>query len=188
MVWWLGCELDSQGNGFDFALGVRFFSFLPTPIQTLGINHPLTKWVPRTISAGDNGLEREADLSPPASVKVKNTWSYISTSQYVFGACCLINYVTKNFTLRLLYNISKVKYFVSNSCILNAISTATTNLCDINIRHCGMKYFEECLKNVSKCCSFIHRYIQYVNIFNVTAECTVILINYELHNQFFITQ
>jgi hypothetical protein len=34
---------------------------------------------------------------------------------------------------------------------------------------------------------YIGFFIQYVNIFNVTAECTVILINYEFHNQFLIT-
>jgi hypothetical protein len=33
----------------------------------------------------------EADHSPPSSVEIKNAWSYTSTPQYLFVACCLVN-------------------------------------------------------------------------------------------------
>jgi hypothetical protein len=40
---------------------------------------------------------READHSPPSSAKVRNAWSYIFLSQYVFMAWCLVKY-DDNFT------------------------------------------------------------------------------------------
>jgi hypothetical protein len=33
---------------------------------------------------------REAHHSPQSSAEVKNAWSYTSTPQYVFMACCLV--------------------------------------------------------------------------------------------------
>jgi hypothetical protein len=35
---------------------------------------------------------READYSPPSSAEVKNAWTYISTTQYVFLAWCLVKH------------------------------------------------------------------------------------------------
>jgi len=35
---------------------------------------------------------RDAGHSPSSNVEVKNTWSYISTPQYVFLAWCLIKH------------------------------------------------------------------------------------------------
>jgi hypothetical protein len=51
----------------------------------------------RDFSLGVKRPGREADHSRPSSAEVKNAWSYTSTPQYVFMACCLLEY-RDNFT------------------------------------------------------------------------------------------
>jgi hypothetical protein len=54
---------------------------------------------PSLLSNGYQGLfsgvkrpGREAEQSRPSSAEVKNTWSYISTLQYVFMGWCLVKH------------------------------------------------------------------------------------------------
>jgi len=46
--------------------------------------------VPEALSLGVNWPVRESDHSDVSSAEVKNAWSYISTSPYVFMAWCVI--------------------------------------------------------------------------------------------------
>jgi hypothetical protein len=56
----------------------------------------------RLVSAGVKRSARKSDHYHPSSAEVKNTWSYISTSQYVFMVLCLVkqkNICTLCFTI-----------------------------------------------------------------------------------------
>jgi hypothetical protein len=55
-----------------------------------GVPQPAIQWLPWALSLGVKWPGREADHLPPASAEIKNTWSYISTPQYVFMAWCLV--------------------------------------------------------------------------------------------------
>jgi len=58
----------------------------------LGPTHPPIQWVSRSLSPGVKWLGCEADDSPLTSAKVKNAWSYTSTSPYVYMVWCLVKH------------------------------------------------------------------------------------------------
>jgi hypothetical protein len=63
---------------------------------------PPIQWVPGFLSLGIKWSRHEADHSPPSSAEVKNEWSYTSSPQYAFMACCSVKKSTGT-TLYLLY-------------------------------------------------------------------------------------
>jgi hypothetical protein len=79
-----GVRVWSPGVGQDFIplhVVQSFSGVHPGPIQ----------WVGGTLSPGVKQPKREAQLSPPASDGVKNSWIYTSTHPYVFMRQCLIS-------------------------------------------------------------------------------------------------
>jgi hypothetical protein len=52
----------------------------------MGPTQPPIQWVPEALSLEVNRSGREADHLYPSSAKVKNAWSYTSTTQYAFMA------------------------------------------------------------------------------------------------------
>jgi len=64
------------------------FATVSRPV--LGPTQPPTKWLSGDPSVGVKQRRCEADHSPSFNAEVKNTWSYNSTSPYVFVAWCLI--------------------------------------------------------------------------------------------------
>jgi hypothetical protein len=91
----LGYRLDDRGSRVRLPAGAGNFS-LHHRVQNGSGAHP-APWVPGALSLGVKRPGREADHSPPSSAKVKNTWSYTSTPQYVFMAWCLVKH-RDNFT------------------------------------------------------------------------------------------
>jgi len=67
-----------------------FLSATAVSRPALEPTQPPMQWVPAALSLGLKWPGREADHSPPSSAQVKNTWSYTSTTQYVFMAWCLV--------------------------------------------------------------------------------------------------
>jgi hypothetical protein len=67
--------LSQQGQGRDF------FTTMSRP--TLRPIHPPIQWEPGPLSIEVKWLGHEADLSPPTSVEVKNTWNYTSITPYM---------------------------------------------------------------------------------------------------------
>jgi hypothetical protein len=59
---------------------------------------PPIQWVPLALSPGVKRQGCKVDHSPPTTAKVKNTWIYTSTTQYIFVALCLISQAYDNFT------------------------------------------------------------------------------------------
>jgi hypothetical protein len=58
--------------------GKGYFLFVPVSIFALRTTQPPIQWV-----LGIKWLGNETDHSPPASVKVKNAWSYTLTPKYL---------------------------------------------------------------------------------------------------------
>jgi hypothetical protein len=50
----------------------------------VGPAQPPIQWMPRTSSPGVKRTESDAGQSPPLSTQVKNPWSYISITPYIF--------------------------------------------------------------------------------------------------------
>jgi hypothetical protein len=74
---------------------VKNFLFSAPSRPVLGPTHPPIKWVLEALSPGAKRAGREADHSPPTVAEVKNTWTYTSTSPYVFtGTTYLTLYLT----------------------------------------------------------------------------------------------
>jgi hypothetical protein len=69
------------------------FLFTTVSRTALGLTQPPIQWIPGALSLGVKRPGLEADHSPPSSAKVKEEWSYTSTSQY---ACMVLCSVTKN--------------------------------------------------------------------------------------------
>jgi hypothetical protein len=67
-----------------------FHSFMSR--TALGPTQPPIQWILEALSLGVKWPGRDADHSPLSSAKVKNAWSYKSTPQYVFMACCLVKH------------------------------------------------------------------------------------------------
>jgi hypothetical protein len=84
-------------GGFESRYGLRIFLFTTASRPNLGPTQPPIQWVLVSLSLGVKRPECEADNSPPSSAKVKNAWSYASTTQYVFMAWCLVKH-RDNFT------------------------------------------------------------------------------------------
>jgi hypothetical protein len=77
----------------QFLAGIEkgFFSLFATASRpALGPTQFLVQWVLGVLSPEVKLPECENYHSSPASVMVKNAWSYTSTSSYVFMAWCLI--------------------------------------------------------------------------------------------------
>jgi hypothetical protein len=89
----LGYRLDDRGSRVRFPAGL----FTTVSRTALGPTQPPIKWVSGALSLGVKRPRREADHSPPLSVRSKNAWSYTSTPQYVFMAWCLVKH-RDNFT------------------------------------------------------------------------------------------
>jgi hypothetical protein len=67
----------------------------------LGLTWPPIQWVPGALSSEAKWPGHEAEQSPPSSSKVKNMWSYTSTSLYVYMVWYLINLYCSNLITRL---------------------------------------------------------------------------------------
>jgi hypothetical protein len=89
----LGYGLDDQR--FQTWQGLGIFPFITASRSALGTSQPPIQWVPRDLSLGVKRQGREADHSPPSRAEVKNAWSYISTPQYAFIACCSLTWLSK---------------------------------------------------------------------------------------------
>jgi hypothetical protein len=72
------CKLGDEGVG----VRVKNFLFSTSSRSALGPTQPPNQWV----TPGVKRSRREADHSPPASAKVKQMWTYTSTSPYTFMA------------------------------------------------------------------------------------------------------
>jgi hypothetical protein len=71
---------------------LRIFLFATASRPALGPTQPSIQWVAGDISPGVKRPGREADHSSLSSAKVKNAWSYTSTSPYAFMAWCLVKH------------------------------------------------------------------------------------------------
>jgi hypothetical protein len=78
--------------GFDSRRGLGNFLFTTISRIALGPTQPPIQRVPRALSLRVKRPGRQADHSLPSSAKVKNSWSYIFTLQYVFMAWCLVKH------------------------------------------------------------------------------------------------
>jgi hypothetical protein len=112
--------------GFDSRRGLWIFLFTTASRRALEPIQPPIQWEPGTLSLRVKRLDREADHSPPISVKLKNAWSYTSTPQYAFMAWCSVKekhrdnftftfYLEASREVGLEVNTEKTKYiFVSH--------------------------------------------------------------------------
>jgi hypothetical protein len=87
-VWWLSYRLDNRG--YDFRWEPRLFANASRPV--LGPTQPPIQREPGALTPRVKRPGCEADNSPPYNTKVENTWSYISTSPYVFMSWLLIKH------------------------------------------------------------------------------------------------
>jgi hypothetical protein len=99
----LGYRLDNGGSRVQFLVRLGIFLFTTMSRTALGPSQHPMQWVPGDLSLGLKRPGREADRSPPSNAEVKNAWSYTSTPQYVFMACCLVKH-RGNFTFTILVN------------------------------------------------------------------------------------
>jgi hypothetical protein len=60
--------------------GVRIFFFATASGPAHGPTQPPIQWLPGALTLRVKRPDHEADHSPPSSAKVKNSWSYISSS------------------------------------------------------------------------------------------------------------
>jgi hypothetical protein len=88
--------------GFKSLRGLGIFLFITVSRTALGPTQLPIQWVPGALSLGVKRLGLETNHSSPCSAEVKNAWSYTSTPQCFFIACCLVKH-RGNFTFYL-YN------------------------------------------------------------------------------------
>jgi hypothetical protein len=88
---WLWYRVNSgdsiPGSGIK---GISFFATVSRP--TLRPNEPPIQRVPGAFFLVVQRPGREADHSPPPDAEVKNSWTYITSSLYVFMACYLVKH------------------------------------------------------------------------------------------------
>jgi hypothetical protein len=78
---WYSSELRVGWCGFESRQGLGIFLFTTVSRPALAPPpQPPIQWVPGSLSLRVKRPGREADHSPPTSVKVKNAWSYNFTS------------------------------------------------------------------------------------------------------------
>jgi hypothetical protein len=78
-----------------FPTGTGKFLLATESRLVLGPTQPLNKWIPETLSPEVKLLV--VKLTSPCCADVKNTWSYNSTTPYVFMTWCLVGH-RENFT------------------------------------------------------------------------------------------
>jgi hypothetical protein len=86
----IALEYGLNDREFESRKRVGIFLFTTAFRPALGPTQSPILWVQGALSVGVNRPGREADHSPPSSAKVKNAWSYTSTSQYDFMAWYLV--------------------------------------------------------------------------------------------------
>jgi len=62
---------------------LEIYLFITFSTPALGPTQPPTQWVPGALSLWIKRPGREADHSPPSSAKVKNAWSYASSTPLI---------------------------------------------------------------------------------------------------------
>jgi hypothetical protein len=82
----IDCEI-----GVWFSVGAEVFRFSTATRLGLRATQPSIRRGPWTHFPAENWPELETDLSTPSGAKVKNSWRYTFTLQYIFMAWCLIN-------------------------------------------------------------------------------------------------
>lgn len=89
----LVARLWAGRTGF-FSLQSAIFLFVTKSKPAVDPTQPPVQWY-RGYFVRCNAASRRTNHSPPSSVEVKNSWSYTSTSTYVFITWCLIKYKGK---------------------------------------------------------------------------------------------
>jgi hypothetical protein len=65
---------------------VKNFLLSTSSRPALVFTQPPIQWIPEALSSGVKRPGREAEVSPPASAKVKEIWIYTPTTPYAFMA------------------------------------------------------------------------------------------------------
>jgi hypothetical protein len=110
--------LSSWTTGVQFSAGamMEFFSSPPLPYW-LWVHPASCPRGTRDFYPGIKRPGRKADYSPPVSAEVKNAWSYTSTPQNVFTACCLVKHsdnCTFTFYLKIYSGNTVMRVYSSN--------------------------------------------------------------------------
>jgi hypothetical protein len=82
-------KLRAWWPGFNYRRGQEIFLFVAASRPALGPTNPPIQCIPAVLSP-----PVAWSWPPPSSAEVKNAWNYISISQYVFMAWCLVKYKT----------------------------------------------------------------------------------------------
>jgi hypothetical protein len=123
-----------------------------TVIWVLGPTQPPIQCVPGAIPPGVKRSGHEADLSPPTSVEVKNTWIYTSILPYTFMAYYLISLAHGQF-----YHFISWCFKATSACKANIFSTLTfTTLISFVISSVWYMYYET---NLWSCVTVLYEII-----------------------------
>jgi hypothetical protein len=85
--------LDDRGVGVRVPV-VKNFHFSISSRPDLGSIQPPVQWVQGALFSRGGGVKwqgRKVDHSTPTSAEIKKTWTYTSTTPYIFMAYCLIS-------------------------------------------------------------------------------------------------
>jgi hypothetical protein len=82
-------RLDDGAFGIRVPEVSKIFSASSRPV--MGPTQPPIQRVPGALSLGVKRPGRESDHTPPTSIQMENTCSYISTPRYVLMTGCLTN-------------------------------------------------------------------------------------------------
>jgi hypothetical protein len=85
-------RLRAGRAGFESRLGQGLFVFATASRPVAGPTQPPIQWVAGALFLGLKRPGCEANRSPPSVIKVKNTWTHISTPLYIFMTGCLIKH------------------------------------------------------------------------------------------------